>query len=314
MNCPKISIIIPVYNTSHYLSSCFDSILQLDETNFEVIIVDDGSNDGSGKICDEYASKDERFVVFHQENKGVSAARNLALGKATGEWISFIDSDDIISHDFFNIRSDEENCDVIVKSYKEIDQSGSVLAGRANKSRKILGKEKCLQYSILEMSNPLWDKVFKRCVIGETRYNEEIRIEEDFLFGISVLQNTSSIAISSVGVYIQCKRNDSAMSSVLLDKNLFLATKFKAAEILWKLSNSYNRTYITSLFFKRFFPFLWGKSSIFYLSGEQLNKLQGMISIFDVNELTFLPVSDRIKILVRVYWAKLYFIMKKLWY
>lgn len=97
MISPKVSIIIPVYNTEQYLSRCIDSIQAQSFTDFELLLIDDGSKDNSGKICDEYAAKDSRVRVFHKENGGVSSARNWGLEKSQGEWIIFIDSDDWIS-------------------------------------------------------------------------------------------------------------------------------------------------------------------------------------------------------------------------
>lgn len=100
---PKISIIVPVYKVEKYLHRCLDSIVAQNFTDWECILVDDGSPDGSGKICDEYAEKDGRFKVFHQENQRVSAARNKGLDNAKGEWIGFVDSDDWVSKDYFQI-------------------------------------------------------------------------------------------------------------------------------------------------------------------------------------------------------------------
>lgn len=91
---PQISVIVPVYNVEKYLRRCIDSILAQTFTDFELLLIDDGSKDSSGKICDEYAEKDKRIRVFHKENGGVSSARNVGLGNAKGEWIAFIDSDD----------------------------------------------------------------------------------------------------------------------------------------------------------------------------------------------------------------------------
>src|SRR5690606_22590995 len=96
---PKVSVIIPVYNTENYLRECLDSILAQTFTDFEVLLINDGSTDSSGKICDEYAEKDSRIKVFHKENGGVSSARNLGLDNAKGEWICFVDSDDEILQD-----------------------------------------------------------------------------------------------------------------------------------------------------------------------------------------------------------------------
>ena len=92
----NLSIIVPVFNVRNYLSDCIDSIISQSYSDFECILIDDGSTDGSGAICDEYAKKDSRIRVFHKENGGVSSARNIGLDNASGEWIYFVDSDDQI--------------------------------------------------------------------------------------------------------------------------------------------------------------------------------------------------------------------------
>ena len=97
-----ISVIVPVYNTEKYLHRCVDSILAQTFTDFELLLIDDGSTDSSGAICDEYAQKDSRVRVFHKENGGVSSARNLGLDKAKGKWVTFVDSDDWIKESFLN--------------------------------------------------------------------------------------------------------------------------------------------------------------------------------------------------------------------
>ena len=97
---PKISIIVPVYNAEQYLPKCIESILDQKEKDFELLLIDDGSQDNSGKICDTYAEKDDRIRVFHKENGGVSSARNLVLEEATGEMVFFIDSDDYVGPSF----------------------------------------------------------------------------------------------------------------------------------------------------------------------------------------------------------------------
>lgn len=97
---PQISVIVPVYNAERYLHRCVDSILSQTFSNFELLLINDGSKDSSGAICDEYAAKDPRVRVFHKENGGVSSARNLGLDNACGEWIAFVDSDDWISENY----------------------------------------------------------------------------------------------------------------------------------------------------------------------------------------------------------------------
>ena len=98
---PLISVIVPVYNTKAYLSRCVESIRAQSYRNLEILLVDDGSTDGSGEVCDEYVSKDDRIVVYHKENGGSSSARNLGLAKANGEFIGFVDSDDYIEPDMY---------------------------------------------------------------------------------------------------------------------------------------------------------------------------------------------------------------------
>ena len=98
----KVAIIVPVYNVEKYLQRCIESILTQTETDFELLLIDDGSKDKSGLICDEYAQKDERVNVIHKENGGVSSARNLGIEKANGEWICFIDADDYVRQDFLS--------------------------------------------------------------------------------------------------------------------------------------------------------------------------------------------------------------------
>ena len=93
---PKVSIIVPIYNSETHLSRCIDSILAQTYSDFELILVNDGSIDNSGKICDEYAQKDSRIIVIHKENGGTSSARNIGLEKSHGEYITFVDSDDTI--------------------------------------------------------------------------------------------------------------------------------------------------------------------------------------------------------------------------
>ena len=113
---PKVSVIIPVYNVEKYLPQCIDSILAQTFTDFELILVNDGSKDCSGNICDEYAQKDSRIVVIHKENGGASSARNRGLDIAKGEWISFIDSDDYVTPNYLSnlISEAQANCASLV--------------------------------------------------------------------------------------------------------------------------------------------------------------------------------------------------------
>ena len=101
MNIPQISVIVPVYNVEKYLTQCIESILSQTYQEFELLLIDDGSEDNSGSICDHYSNIDSRVHVFHKENGGVSSARNMGIEHAKGEWVCFVDSDDWIDKDTF---------------------------------------------------------------------------------------------------------------------------------------------------------------------------------------------------------------------
>lgn len=117
----KISVIVPVYNTEKYLNRCVDSILAQTFTDFELILVDDGSTDGSGKMCDDYAGKDNRVKVFHKQNGGVASAKNLGIDNAIGEYINFIDSDDFVDENYLEVMYNaNEECDMVIAGVKYI--------------------------------------------------------------------------------------------------------------------------------------------------------------------------------------------------
>lgn len=125
---PKISIIVPVYNIEKYLPRCIDSIVKQNCKDFELLLINDGSKDTSGRICDDYASKDSRIKVYHKENGGVSSARNLGLDKVTGEWIVFIDGDDWIDPCYLDVvnTSSDRNVAVLHFGYKKVLCNGSI--------------------------------------------------------------------------------------------------------------------------------------------------------------------------------------------
>ncbi len=114
MSKPLISVIVPVYNAEKTLRRCVDSILSQTFTEFELLLINDGSKDNSGVICDEYARKDSRIRVFHKENGGVSSARNVGLDNLRGEWVTFVDSDDYVENKYLGVFYDNKKADLLV--------------------------------------------------------------------------------------------------------------------------------------------------------------------------------------------------------
>lgn len=223
-NNPKISIIVPVYNVEQYLPRCIDSILNQSFADFELLLIDDGSKDKSGAICDEYAAKDSRITVFHKKNGGVSSARNVGLDNARGEWLAFIDGDDDITEGYFNIRQEHEGVDVIIKPYCVVNAEGHVNYHN-NKLNILAEREEIFRYYVQKRKNALWDKIIKRKTVGTKRFNTNVSIGEDFLFFLSVLPNVKSIAFDDTGSYRYFLRQGSAMQSVDIKRKI---------EILWQ--------------------------------------------------------------------------------
>ena len=182
---PEISIIVPVYNVCKYLPRCLNSILAQTFHNFEVILVDDGSTDCSGKICDKYANQDNRIKVIHQHNSGVSSARNAALDIAQGKYIGFIDSDDWIAEDFYEILYNTlktKQGDIAICSFY-ISQNGKLICNNKKKSIKVFRNSECIEM-FLKSEYPFipsytWNKLFKAHLFHDLKFDEKLKVLED---------------------------------------------------------------------------------------------------------------------------------------
>ena len=160
---PLISVIIPVYNAEKYLSECLDSILGQSYKNLEIIAINDGSTDASLNILNEYAAKDDRITLISKKNEGVSSARNIGLNKASGKYIAFIDSDDYIKKDCFDIvvKAFDDDIDVVSFLYAQIDQNGKISINSCN----LLGKQAFFKGIIFKQPWNVWCKVFRLSTI-----------------------------------------------------------------------------------------------------------------------------------------------------
>ncbi len=147
-NTYLISIIVPVYNVEKYLRKCIDSIIYQTYQNIEIILVDDGSKDASGQICDEYAEKDARITVIHKENGGVSIARNRGLDIAMGQWILFVDADDILPTDALSYYAEivtYYEVDMVLGSYVECGEEGKIIKSDHKQFQRQLSMLDCLK-------------------------------------------------------------------------------------------------------------------------------------------------------------------------
>lgn len=207
-----ISVIIPVYNTERYIKRCLDSLLSQNHKDFELILVDDGSTDQSGTICDEYASRDSRIKVFHKKNGGVSSARNTGLEKARGEWIAFVDSDDFVDEDYLTIPEKYEVCDILQKGYRKVFESKKRVSPMVSRPKGIISNREDLDYFIVNHHTyALWNKLFKSSLVKGCRFNNGISIGEDFDFFLHFLRKIERYAFTNIGCYYYSVRNDTSM-------------------------------------------------------------------------------------------------------
>lgn len=210
-----ISVIIPVYNVEEYLNECLESVINQTYKKLEIILIDDGSMDSSGAICDEYAKKDKRIIVIHKENGGVSKARNVALDIAKGNYITFLDSDDYMFETGIELLYN-----ICTKNEADISIAGVQNIVNDKKDRKsveiesIFDKEEALKTFFEEkyFQCVIWSKMYKREIIGNERFDENVNIAEDFDFLYRVLKKVDKVAINNNElVYYYRIRNGSLM-------------------------------------------------------------------------------------------------------
>lgn len=250
----NISIIVPVYKAEKYLHRCVDSILAQTFTDWECILVDDGSPDGSGAICDEYAAKDARIQVIHKENGGVSSARNAGMDNATGEWITFIDSDDYVATDYLDsmmklILENKEITFVHSGAYKTI--KGEVDSYLFHKDKYISNDVK---YLIENFEGYPFSKMYKKQYIDrintnqKLRFDENMKICEDLVFTLEYLcYHCDYYAfIDYNGYFYSCDNVESAMNIDRVSAPDLEATRYKSKRLLQaldKLLDSYKLSY-----------------------------------------------------------------------
>lgn len=234
---PLISIIVPCYNVEQYLPRCIDSILSQSFADFELLLVDDGSKDRSGAICDEYAQKDARIRVFHKLNGGVSSARNLALDNARGEWVCLVDGDDVIPQDALAtyIRLISPDVDLVMAGFEKINERGMLLESPA----KIVSKTLSHVEALREMFRPSdfsylgygVSKLYRTSVIKSCglKFDEAISFNEDRLFVVNfICHSLKDVAYTTKSVYQYLLREGSAMGSLSKGYNKKFATDFDA--------------------------------------------------------------------------------------
>lgn len=236
---PKISIIVPVYKVEQYIEKCIQSILAQTFKDFELILIDDGSPDKCGEICDSYAKKDSRIKVIHKSNGGQASARNLGIDIAKGDYIGFVDSDDYIEPDMYSILYDickSQNCDIAncssIIHYKDnIVKNGghSLIIHNRNEAMKAIVE------GIL-YDEVVWSKLFKRELLNDIRFPEGI-MYEDTAFMYKVIDKCTKVCCIGEAKYNYIKRDGSTMDRAT--KNLSIDSVLVYNEMYSFISKNY---------------------------------------------------------------------------
>lgn len=229
----KISVIVPVYNVEAYVGPCLDSLLNQTYSNLEILVVDDGSTDCSGIICDEYAEKDARIHVVHQANGGAASAKNTALRLATGELLAFADSDDIVETDAYTYMVEQlhiYNADVVQCGFYNFYSDHRELHEVSDQPHIFDTEEYLKKYTEDWTCGLLWDKLYRKKLFDGIFFETGHKIDDEF-FTYRGVMNAKKIAYLPKPVYNYRMRKSSVMSSesskkqIVLDRLAFASTR-----------------------------------------------------------------------------------------
>ena len=210
VNKDKVSIIVPVYNVEKYLEKCLKSLISQSYKNIEIILIDDGSKDNSGRICDEYKRKDSRIKVIHKENAGVSEARNSGIQKATGKYLCFVDADDFVMDNYVEYMhqlivkdsSDIAICTKMFSNFNEKQTSEEVI-------ENLDGENAIIRILNYRMPIGVYSRIFKKDLIEDNRirFLKDIYMGEGFNFNVACFQKAKKVIVSNYKVYYYRRNN-----------------------------------------------------------------------------------------------------------
>lgn len=232
MNATQISVIVALYNASQYLRQCIDNILSQNFQDFELLLVNDGSTDSTGEICDEYAKKDKRIRVFHEQHKGVAHARQVGLDNAKREYILYIDADDVIELTLLNDLYQTvkiHDAELVICDYTELTNSGTVYRKQKPTSKTGIGVLEDILNGILY--GALWNKLIKTDCIRKSQamFPVDLTMREDLVFLAQVLPTIYNVEYMPKSLYGYERRNTSSLTNNYANES----TQYYRQELLW---------------------------------------------------------------------------------
>lgn len=223
MEKPLISVIVPVYNVATFLVRCLDSLAKQTYTNIEFLLVDDGSTDNSGEICRRYAADDRRFRYLHQQNAGVSAARNLGLQEAKGEYLGFCDSDDWVDPDLYETLlalciANQADISIVTCAVEEAE--GTVPFEDSEEIFRMCGTEALVEmHKAQKFAGQMWNKLIKRQLLQGKRFSQDIAIYEDILLLSEVFREAERVVYQKKHKYHYVIHPQSALNRSMNEKH-----------------------------------------------------------------------------------------------
>lgn len=220
---PEISIVIPVYNAEMYISECLESILHQSYQNFEIILINDGSKDASAQICKQYVQKSDRIKLIEQDNRGVSAARNVGKKQATGKYVLFVDADDALHPDMLKtmyFEASQKELDVTICSIKKVTARDLSDEQIDVSDFRMLSKEEAIFYLLQgkKVESGAWNKLFRSELIQNIDFVEGKRINEDKYFVFQSFLAADKISITDKRLYYYIQRNNSVTKQPFSDR------------------------------------------------------------------------------------------------
>lgn len=246
-----ISLIIPVYKVEKYLEKCIQSVINQTYENLQIILVDDGSPDNCGKICDEYAKKDHRIEVIHKSNGGLSDARNKGLEIAKGEYIGFVDSDDYIEADMYEVLYNllkQYNADVSICNFYTVSQ-GKISIKNADNGINEYNRIEILKEILLDknIQSYAWNKLYKKELFDEIKYPIGKKYE-DIGTTFYLLEKCNKVVVTGKSEYYYINRQDSIVNNVtettITDYIELIMQRYDYIEENIKELSSYNKDYL----------------------------------------------------------------------